>query len=139
MRFRSLVNTTTAYGPLRLLVGSMDIRKLFGLFQYHSASVTSKLLANHEIRKREDVCCGFDNCHLYLKQHFVLSFEVVLLHRDPDGIVDSSPHTVYFSCFVCAIGTCPCSVYKDSRYVINFLNKCCIKKSILQMLNKEIN
>lgn len=138
MRFQSLVNTTTAYGLLRLLVGSMNIRKLFGLFQYHSASVTSKLLANHEIRKRKDVCYGFDNCHLYLKQHFVL-FEVVLMHRDPDGTVDFSPHAVYFSCFVCAIGTCPCSVYKDSHYVIIFLNKCCIKKSILQILNKEIN
>lgn len=102
MRFRSLVNTTTAYGLLRLLVGSMNIRKLFGLFQYHNASVTSKLLANHEIRKRKDVCYGFDNCHLYLKQHFVLLFEVVLMHRDPGwhcGLF--STHGLFFMLCVC--------------------------------------
>lgn len=38
--------------------------------------------------KRKPVWCDFGNCHLYRKQHLVLSFEVALMHRNLDGTVN---------------------------------------------------
>lgn len=38
--------------------------------------------------KRKHVWCCFGNCHLYIKQHLVLSFEVALMQRNLDGTVN---------------------------------------------------
>lgn len=74
----------------------MNIRKLFGLFQYPCASVTWKLITNPEMRKgfyegkKKHVWCCFDSCHLYTKQHLVVSFELALMHRNLDCAVNFS-------------------------------------------------
>lgn len=98
------------------LVWSMTKRKLFGLFQYHCASVTCKLIANHEIQKGFYIGKGgFDSYYLYMKQHFLWSLGVVWFGRNPDSSVDFSPDMLYFSCYMGTSGTCLHSDHKDSH------------------------
>lgn len=45
--------------------------------------------------KRKHVWCGFGNCHLYTKQHLVLSFEVALMHRNLDATMNSTRENIF--------------------------------------------
>lgn len=99
------------------LVQSMTIRKLFGLFQYHCASVTCTLITNQEMWKGFYVGKGgFDNCYLYMKQRFLWSLGVVWIGKNPDGSVDFFPDMPYFSCCTGTSGTCMHSDHKDSHH-----------------------